>query len=94
MSTTGTNMSKEDYEKLERDAESLVGHCDMNTVLTDEEATILVNREFGFEASKIEILYKVEINVSEKGSPYLKFEKVPKKPKQGFIEFLNQRKTE
>ena len=77
---TGTNMKQADYEKLEKDAESLVGHCDCSTVLTDEEAKMLINKEFGFEASRIEIIYEAEIDATPEGSPYLKIEKIPRKP--------------
>lgn len=77
---TGTHLSQADYEKLEKSAESLVGHCDCSTVLTDEEAKILINKEFGFEASRIEILHEAEIDVTPVGSGYLKIEKVSRKP--------------
>ena len=40
---TGTNMTQKDYEKLQGAAR--------DTAMTDAEAIILVNQEFGFEAS-------------------------------------------
>lgn len=77
---TGTNMSQERYAKLEKHAVELVGHCDISTVLTDAEAVLLINKEFGFEAGRIEILHEAEIDVSEEGSRYVKTAKVPRKP--------------
>ena len=79
-SVTGTHMNQEDYEALENDAESLVGHCDCSTVLTDAEAKILINDEFGFEASRIVILHEAEIDVSEPNARYVKTDKIPRKP--------------
>jgi len=70
--TSGTNMSQEDYEKLEKSGE--------NNVLSEYEAIYIVNKELGFEASKIKILYEAEIDVSEPNSQYLKFEKKPRNP--------------
>lgn len=78
--SSGSNMSQSDYENLEKSAESLIGHCDKNTVLTDDEAKKLVGEEFGFEISKIEILHEAEIDISEADSPFLKIKKVPRKP--------------
>jgi hypothetical protein len=77
---TGTNMSQERYTELEKHAVELVGHCDVSTVLTDAEAVLLINKEFGFEAGRIEILHEAEIDVSEEGSRYVKTAKVPRKP--------------
>ena len=79
-SPSGTNMSQEDYERLETAAKALVGHCDVSSLLTDSEAAMLVNSEFGFEASRIVILHEAEIVISEPGAQYLKFEKVPRMP--------------
>jgi hypothetical protein len=76
----GTHMVQEQYEELEKCAENLVGNCDTSTVLTDAEAVLLINEEFGFEAGRIEILHEAEIDVSEEGARYIKFKKVPRKP--------------
>jgi hypothetical protein len=67
---TGTNFPQDDYLKLEKVAE----------VLTDAEAILLINKEFGFEAARIEILHEAEIDVTESGSRYVKIEKVSRKP--------------
>lgn len=48
----GTNMSEEDYQKL-------CGEC-REWEITRDEAKIYINREFGFEASRIDIIYEVE----------------------------------
>jgi len=77
---TGTHMTQKDYTKLEEYARALVGRCDSSTVLTDEEAAILVNREFGFEASKIEVLHEAELDRTEPGARYVKTEQVPRPP--------------
>jgi len=70
--TSGTNMSQEDYEKLKKSAD--------NNALSESEAIILINKEFGFEASRIKIMIAVEIDVSEPNSRYLEIEKKPRKP--------------
>ena len=70
--TSGTNMSQEDYEILEKSGD--------NNALSESEAIILINIEFGFESSRIKIMSDAEINVSEPNSQYLKFEKKPRKP--------------
>lgn len=67
---TGTNMKQDDYAKLEK--------C--GTELTEAEAIVLINKEFGFEAARIEILHEAEIDVTEEGSRYVKTEKTPRKP--------------
>jgi hypothetical protein len=77
---TGTNMKQADYEKLEKAAKAEVGHTDTNTLLTDEEAKVLVNDEFGFEASRIVILHEAEIDDSEPDSRYVKIKKIPRIP--------------
>jgi hypothetical protein len=77
---TGTHMTQERYTALEEAARSLVGHCDISTVLTDEEAILLINKEFGFEASKIEILHEAELDITEQGARYVKTEQVSRPP--------------
>ncbi len=47
----GTNLTQEDYERLEHSA---------NMVLTDDEAKALINKNFGFEFSQIELIQKVD----------------------------------
>jgi hypothetical protein len=74
-SSTGTNMSVADYEQLKKSSAS-----DKSATLSDAEAALLVSREFGFEASRIEILHEAEINVTEPGSIYLKIKKVAREP--------------
>lgn len=51
--TTGTNMEQESYLSLEHS-------CKGDEILTEEAAKILVNTEFGFEASRIKILTEVK----------------------------------
>lgn len=72
---TGTNMSVADYERLKKASAG-----DKSSLLSDAEAALLVSREFGFEASRIEILHEAEINVTEPGSVYLKIKKVAREP--------------
>ena len=76
----GTNMEQDRYATLEKTARDLVGHCDSSTVLTDEEAILLINKEFGFEASKIRILHEAELDVTEPGARSVKIEKVHRPP--------------
>lgn len=52
----GTNMSEDDYQKLRGDGE---------WEISEAEAKILINEEFGFEVSQIEIIYEVENFVSD-----------------------------
>jgi len=75
----GTTLTQKDYLRLEKAAEDLTGHCDSSTVLTDAEAILLINGEFGFEASKIQLLHEAEIDVTEEGARAVKIEKVPRK---------------
>lgn len=70
--TSGTNMSQEDYEILEKSGD--------NNTLSESEAIILINKEFGFEASRIKIMSDAEIDVSKPNSQYLEIEKKPRKP--------------
>ena len=48
----GTEMSEADYQKLLS--------CGNEVKMTEEKAKIWINREFGFEASRIEIIPGVE----------------------------------
>ena len=68
----GTNMSQEDYLKLENSAST--------DILTDSEAILLINNEFGFEASRIQIVHEAEIDITEAGAKCVQFKKVPRKP--------------
>lgn len=52
----GTNMSEDDYQKLRGDGE---------WEISETEAKILINEEFGFEVSQIEIIHEVENFVSD-----------------------------
>lgn len=51
----GTNMSEDDYQSLRDDG---------RWEISEAEAKILINKEFGFEVSQIEIIYEVENFVS------------------------------
>lgn len=72
---TGTNLSQADYEQLEKAAAGSYSTLDRsgnsvvkeNGYLTDEEALILINDEFGFEVSRIKILREAEIDVTKEG---------------------------
>jgi hypothetical protein len=65
-----SNVSETDYAKLEKAGEEM----------TDAEAKILVNDEFGFEVSRIKILREAEIDTTEPGAKRLTHRKVPRKP--------------
>ena len=67
---TGTNLPQDDYLKLEKAAE----------VLTDAEAALLINKEFGFEAWRIEILHEAEIDVTENGARCVRIERAQRMP--------------
>lgn len=69
---TGTNLPQDDYLKLLQAAEM--------DVLTDAEAALLINGEFGFEAARIEILHEAEIDTTESGSRYVQITKVYRDP--------------
>lgn len=66
----GTRLSQDDYLKLEASGDEM----------TDAEAIVLINKEFGFEAARIEILHEAEVDITEEGSRYVKTEKAPRKP--------------
>lgn len=68
---TGTNLSQEDYLKLENTSSV--------EILSDAEAILRINVEFGFEAARIEILHEAEIDVTEIGSRYVRIKKEPRK---------------
>lgn len=69
---TGTNLSQDDYLDLEKTASV--------EILTDAEAILLINAEFGFEAARIVILYEAELDATEAGSRYVHIEKVARNP--------------
>ena len=73
-------MTQKDYTALEENARAQVGHCDTGTVLTDEAAILLINNEFGFEASKIEILHEAELDITEPGARCVKIGKISRLP--------------
>lgn len=75
MSTTGTHMTEQDYEILKVAAQN-----GKSAGMSDAEAALLVNRDFGFEASKIEILHEAEVDVTEPGSRYVRTKQVPRPP--------------
>lgn len=52
--TTGTNLEQESYLKLEQSCSG----CE--EILTEAAAKILINKEFGFEASRIRIYTEVK----------------------------------
>lgn len=68
----GTNLPQDEYLELEKTAAA--------EVLTDAEAILLINNDFGFEAARIEILHEAEIDVTESGSRYVRIKKEPRKP--------------
>lgn len=66
----GTNMSEADYQKLRDD-----GRWEMS----EAEAKMLINEEFGFEVSRIRIIYDVAIFAKE--GRYVKaYERFKRKP--------------
>lgn len=70
----GTNLPQEDYLKLEQE-------FGVQT-LTDAEAVLLINREFGFEAGRIQILHETGVVNAEKsgGERGVILDKIPRKP--------------
>ena len=73
-------MTQEDYTRLEKAARADYERGSGHSVLTDEEAILLINKEFGFEASKIEILHKAELDITEPGARYVKTEQAARPP--------------
>jgi hypothetical protein len=71
-SYAGTRLSQPDYEQLE-EAATLDGY------LTDAEARILINDEFGFEVSRIKIMREAEIDVTKDGDRQVTLERVPRR---------------
>ena len=67
---TGTNMTQEDYNRLAGCGETM----------TDAEAVLYINKEFGFEAGRIEILHEAEIDKTPEGARYITLEKAPRPP--------------
>jgi hypothetical protein len=74
----GTNMTQDDYAKLEQAAAG--ERQDGYGFISDAEAILRINREFGFEAGRIEILHEAEIDTTLSGSPYVQYAKVGRKP--------------
>jgi hypothetical protein len=68
----GTNMTQSDYIRLTDISSS--------KQLTKEEAILLVNREFGFEATRIEVLPEAEIGTAEDGTRLARIKKLPRPP--------------
>ena len=66
-------MTQDDYLKLAEAGGA-------GEVLTDAEAALLVNKEFGFEASRIEILHEAEVAVEPEGARYVSLKQVPRRP--------------
>lgn len=66
----GTNMSEADYQRLCDD-----GRWEMS----EAEAKILINEEFGFEVSRIKIIYEVETFVKD-GYYAKKYQSFKRKP--------------
>ena len=77
---TGTRMTQEQYADLEKNASGSRTRDDAGTKMTDEEAILLINLEFGFEASKIEILHEAEVDITEPGARCVTLKKVPRPP--------------
>ncbi len=76
----GTHMSQEDYAALFEHARVLVDSGSIDVAPTDEEAICLVNREVGFEASRIEILHEAELDATEPGNCCVQMESVVRLP--------------
>jgi hypothetical protein len=68
----GTNLPQDEYLQLE--------NAVIVEALTDAEAVLLVNNNFGFEAARIEILHEAEIDATQSGARCLKIEKAARKP--------------
>jgi len=69
----GTNLPQEDYLKLEQ-AHGV-------QMLSDAEAALLLSRNCGFEASRIEILSVAKVvNAAQSGERYVKLDAVSRKP--------------
>jgi hypothetical protein len=64
-------MTQADYEQLERTSDSL---------LSDAEAILRVNKAFGFEAGRIDILHEAEFDATEQGASYIQIGTIPRKP--------------
>jgi hypothetical protein len=69
---TGTRMTQEDYARLAESGGALA--------LGDAEAILLINKEFGFEAARLEILREAEVDVTEEGARRVKTEKAKREP--------------
>lgn len=67
---TGTNMSEDDYQKLRGDGE---------WEISEAEAKILINKEFGFEVSRIVIIHEVA-NYIKNGHYVRKHQSFKRKP--------------
>lgn len=67
----GTNLSEADYQRLCGD--------DKRWEISEAEAKLLINEEFGFEVSRIRIIYEVETYKKEGyyAKPYQRFERRP-----------------
>jgi hypothetical protein len=65
-----SNMSTADYADLKKHGEEM----------TDDRAVCLINREFGFEASRIRILHEAEIDATKAGASSLERKYAPRKP--------------
>jgi hypothetical protein len=69
---TGTNMMQEEYAGLEKHTGT--------KVMPDAEAILLINKEFGFEAARIDILHEAEIDVTMQGERCVRIKRVPRLP--------------
>lgn len=67
----GTNMSEADYQRLCGD--------DNLWEISESEARLLINAEFGFEVSRIRIIYEVATYKNEEGyaKTYQKYKRKP-----------------
>lgn len=73
----GTNMSEADYQKLRGDGRWGMGEA---------EAKILINKEFGFEVSRIKIIYEVETFIKD-GYYAKKHQSFKRKPQNCSIDY-------
>lgn len=72
----GTNMTQADYIKL---ADEHNTHTPETWVMTEDEAKIYINREFGFEASRIKIISEVH-NYRKEGNCCVEHQTFTRKP--------------
>ena len=68
----GSNLEQKKYLELE---ETSIGE-----VLSEAEAKILINKWFGFEVSRIELIDDVDIDVTPQGQKRVQVQSIKRKP--------------